>query len=183
MMGRGIRASAVEVLSLNIQSLLGTYNVLNGEVQRILASHGIELESDSSRRWYPLEAIIRSLEDIRERIGTHTLRAFGSQVPRMAILPPQVDTFEQILPLLNDAYRRNHRGEGDIGGYHYQPLKKNSGRLRSDNPYPCEFDQGLLDGFHARLPPRSSAFQLRIVHAPEGCRSRGAEACTYVLTW
>ena len=69
-MGRGIRASAVEVLSLNIQSLLGTYNVLNGEVQRILASHGIELESDGSRRWYPLEAIIRSLEDIREHIGT-----------------------------------------------------------------------------------------------------------------
>jgi len=182
-MRRGIRASDVEVLSINVHSLLGAFNLKEGEVQRILVSHGIEMTLDESRRWYPLEAIIRSLEDIRARIGTHTLRAIGHQVPRNSPLPSHVDSFVALLPLLNDTYRMNHRGEGDIGGYHYQPLQKNSARLRCDNPYPCEFDQGLLEAFHTRLPPKSSAFRLRIEHGPDGCRTEGAEACTYLLKW
>ncbi|ATB33795.1 hypothetical protein [Melittangium boletus] len=182
-MRRGIRASDVEVLSLNVHSLLGAFNLQEGEVQRILASHGVMMEPGDVRSWFPLEAIIRSLEEIRVRIGTQTLRAIGHQVPRNTVLPPHIESFVTILPLLNDTYRMNHRGEGDIGGYHYQPLEKNSAWLRCDNPYPCEFDQGLLEAFHARFPPKSNAFRLRIEHGPEGCRATGAEACAYLLKW
>jgi hypothetical protein len=51
-----------------------------------------------------------------------------------------------------------------------------------DNPYPCEFDEGLLDALTERFRP-PDAFFIRIEHEPGTCRQRGDKSCTYNLAW
>ena len=51
-----------------------------------------------------------------------------------------------------------------------------------DNPYPCEFDEGLLDAVTDRYRPKDSFF-IRLSHDPSGCRQRGDRRCTYLISW
>jgi hypothetical protein len=76
----------------------------------------------------------------------------------------------------------NHRGPGDIGGYHFQPVAPRHARLVCDNPYPCDMDQGLIEAFADKFRPKDS-LRVRIEHNGQGCRLRGDGACTYDVTW
>ena len=57
-----------------------------------------------------------------------------------------------------------------------------SGRMLCDNPYPCEFDEGLVDALTERHRP-PDAFFIRVTHAPGDCRQRGGTSCTYNVAW
>ncbi len=80
------------------------------------------------------------------------------------------------------AYHLNHRG-GEIGTYAYTQLTVRSGLMRCQNPFPCEFDQGILLGVARRHCPPDSAL-LQLPHRPgEPCRKHGKEVCEYLLEW
>ena len=172
--------SGIEVEGRVISTLIASVEVVRPEVQRILAAHGIS--AASPRPWYPLEDVLRCVADVQERVGLVTLRAVGQQVPRHTAYPPQLTTFPMALFHMNAAYQRNHRGPGNIGGYHHEPVDGESARMRCDNPYPCEFNQGVLEGLHARFAARG-ARRLRIEHDPASCRTQGGSSCLYHLKW
>ncbi len=179
-MAHVVQSSGIQVEGRVIGALIASVEIVRPEVQRILAVH--DISSARPRPWYPLEDILRCLADIQERVGLVTLRAIGQQVPRHTVYPPQLTTFPVALFNMNAAFQKNHQGPGDIGGYHHEPVDGESSRMRCDNPYPCEFNQGVLEGLHARFAPRG-ARRLRIEHDPSGCRSRGDASCLYHLKW
>jgi hypothetical protein len=110
------------------------------------------------------------------------VRAIGRRIPYSATLPPSIDSFEAGLRSMDEGYRLNHRGPGDIGNYRYQAAGPGAGRMLCDNPYPCEFDQGILEGMYERFRPEGST-GLRLSHEVWVCRERGARVCTYHLRW
>ncbi len=179
-MNRSMLASDVEVYGKSAQALVNAMEFLKLKAQRILATHGIE--SLEAEKWYPLQKVIASFDDILKQVGPHTTRAIGRAVPKSAAFPPSINTFESALLSLDQVYRMNHRGKGDIGSYRYQAGTGNTGRMMADNPYPCEFDQGLMEALFDRFQPKGS-FVLRIEHDPLGCRAKGARSCTYHLKW
>jgi hypothetical protein len=179
-MARVISAPQVEVQGHVVKALLDSVEIVRPEVLRILGTHGIT--ASSPRPWYPLADVLCCLRDVQARVGLVTVRAIGQQVPKHTAFPPHITSFAMALFQMNAAYRTNHRGEGDIGGYHHEPVDGQSSRMRCDNPYPCEFNQGVLESLHSRFSGRGS-LRLRIAHEPGGCRSRGDAACTYHLKW
>ncbi|PTL75993.1 hypothetical protein [Vitiosangium sp. GDMCC 1.1324] len=179
-MARSTRSDQVEVYGRSVQALLNAMEFFEFKAHRVLAAHGIEpLEPE---KWYPLPSVLDSFEDILKQVGPHTTRAIGHAVPENAVFPPGIHSFTSALAGLDAAYRLNHRGTGDIGGYHYHPETERTARMVCDNPYPCEFDLGLLEALYKRFKPKGSIL-LRIEHDGSGCRSTGAEACTYQLKW
>jgi hypothetical protein len=181
-MTRNTPSNHVEVYGQSVQAIINAMEFLKLKAQRVLASHGIQpLEPD---KWYPLQSVVESFNDILRQVGPHTTRSIGRAVPKSAVFPPAIASFESALASLDQAYRMNHRGSGDIGSYRYQNQAglERTGRMVCDNPYPCEFDQGIIEALYDRFQPEGS-FLLRIEHDPSGCRAKGARACTYHLKW
>lgn len=179
-MTRSTQGTSVEVYGRSVQAVVSAMEFLKLKAQRILATHGIE--SLQPEQWYPLQNVINSFEDILKQVGPHTTRAIGRAVPKSAVFPPAINSFESALLSLDQAYRMNHRGSGDIGSYRFIPGEGRSARMMADNPYPCEFDQGIMEALYDRFQPKGS-FVLRIEHEGTGCRAKGARSCTYNLKW
>jgi hypothetical protein len=48
-----------------------------------------------------------------------------------------------------------------------------------ENPYPCEFDRGILMGFAMRFEKLA-----RVLHDDRAaCRRAGGKSCTYTVAW
>lgn len=179
-MGRDTRTSDTEVMGNCLRALMESMAVMKWEARRLLSAHG--MADAQPGQWYPLPSVIHALDDIRTQVGPRTVRAIGHRTATYALVPTSLLVFPQFLADSDSIYRSNHRGSRGLGSYQYLGGTAASARLRCDNPYPCEFDQGLFEGFYARFTPPGS-FRLRIVHEPGGCRDQGGEACLYQLTW
>lgn len=179
-MGQDTRTSDAEVIGNSLRALMESMSVMKVEAQRLLRAHGIA--DAQPGQWYPLLSVIRALDDVRTQVGPRTVRAIGHRVATYALVPTRPLLFTHLIAGSDSIYRSNHRGSWGLGGYHPMGGTAASARLRCDNPYPCEFDQGLLEGFFERFTPPGS-FRLRLLHEPGGCRDQGGEACLYQLTW
>jgi hypothetical protein len=91
------------------------------------------------------------------------------------------------------AYHINHRKNGvplfdmnrgtmseGIGHYGYERIAgKNKIVSLCKNPYPCAFDHGILTAMARKFAPAA-----KVTHDDsKECRSKGADSCTYVITW
>ena len=74
----------------------------------------------------------------------------------------------------------NHRG-GDAGKYEYIKTGKNQAKVICTNPYPDEFDMGLLLGIVAKFMP-GKGVNIDIDETLP-TRSKGADSTTYLITW
>lgn len=179
-MSNPFKHSGVEVQSGTARALMEALGLLSQETRRILAEHGIP--SLVQQEWYPIQTLLKCLSDIRSQMGPYTLHSLGRLSAQHIAFLPTVGSFPAALASLDQAYQTRHRGQGNVGGYHSQPQGGRSARVRCDNPYPCEYDQGLLESLFERFPPQE-AFRLRFTHASGDCRTQGAPACLYQLHW
>lgn len=173
----------VEVLGQSILAMIGGMELLKARAQRILAENGIaKLEP---RAWYSMRNAIAAISSIEEKIGPVTMRAVGRKIPETARFPPELRTLEEALRSLDVAYQMNHRGQhaGNIGGYRYETAAVGrGGRMVCDNPYPCNFDHGIIEALSERFRPKEAVW-VRVEHGPQGCRQKGSSACTYQISW
>jgi hypothetical protein len=132
------------------------------------------------------------LDRIGRAFGGAALFEIGYSVPQHATFPPHVDGVLAALRSLDAAFHMNHRRDGavmfdpaagtmleGIGHYRCSELSPGRARCESTSVYRCEFDLGILSGLAGRFAPAAE-----VSHAPEGsCRGRGAESCTYLVSW
>jgi hypothetical protein len=50
------------------------------------------------------------------------------------------------------------------------------------NPYPCDFDRGIVEAMAGRFRPQGSVPVVRHDGA-QPCRKTGGESCTYLIRW
>jgi hypothetical protein len=180
-MNNRVIPSEVQVLGQSIMAMIGGMELLKSRAMKILADNGIpQLEPQG---WYPMRNALTAIKSIEEKIGPVTMRAVGRKVPEHAKFPPEITTLEQALLSLNVAYQMNHRGQhaGNIGGYRFDTAG-HGGRMVCDNPYPCNFDHGIIEALCERFRPKDSVW-VRVEHAPLGCRHKGGSDCTYLISW
>lgn len=143
-----------------------------------LAEYGIE--DPKPDEWYPQEAELNAFETIAEELEPHILDRLGGQIPEMAEWPDDIDGVEAALRSIDEAYRLNHRG-GDIGYYAFEPAGDRTARIECKNPYPCEFDRGLIRAVaQAHSPVESFVF---VEEPGETCRRHGDDVCRYIVHW
>jgi hypothetical protein len=173
-------AAKVEVNGGTVHAVVDGMGAFKTKALAILKENGIaDLRAES---WYSQQAWLNAFKAIAESIGPKTLYAIGQKIPENAKFPPGLDTIEKALSSLDAAYRANHRG-GDIGSYRAQATGPKSATLVCRNPYPCEFDHGLIHAVAQRFKPAGS-LAVKVTHdAAAPCRKQGADACTYLVTW
>jgi len=147
--------------------------------ETLLEKQGIK--NPTAAGWYPQQAWLNAFRDIAQGVGAKTLYQIGFSIPKSAKFPPGIGSIEQALESLDAAYHMNHRG-GEIGHYLYAQAGKNQGAITCRNPYPCDFDRGLIEAMVARFKPAGSF--PKVTHdAAKGCRAKQGDSCTYVISW
>jgi hypothetical protein len=144
-------------------------------------------------RWYLQQAWLRAFERIATEIGHGALYAIGLRIPENAAFPPWVKDIDGAIRSIDVAYHLNHRREGrvmfdpssgtmleGIGHYGYTRIAGQRTIVSEcNNPYPCDFDAGILAAMAKRFEKTAV-----VTHDRTGmCRNKGHDSCTYVVTW
>ena len=173
-----------EGVEVNGQSILSIVNALsNGQENRleILKKHGIDPAPD---KWYPQQAWLNAFKEISTVIGDHTVFLIGKSIPDNATFPPEINNLEMALNSIDQAYHMNHQG-GEIGHYkliEFDEINKTA-IMSCNNPYPSEFDRGIITTMARKFRPKSSLKSDVTLFNTKESRRRGAESCTYKITW
>jgi len=172
-------APKVEVNGETVLSVVQGLGAFRETGLKTLADCGIK--DPKPGHWYPQQAWLDAFKVIAGKMGASTLLAIGKTIPANAKWPPQVDTIEKALASIDVAYHMNHRG-GDIGYYRFETTGPKSGKMVCQNPYPSAFDQGLVTAVAQRFAPKGVFPSVKLDEtAPT--RRKGADACTFLVTW
>lgn len=166
-----------EHVEVNGQTILSTLAGVGEAVRPILDRYG--LSSLQPEEWYPQQAWLNVLKDIHDG-NFLNLVGIGMAIPENAKFPTEIDSIDSALKLLDTAYHMNHRN-GEIGHYHYQPVSEGAIDVICDNPYPSDFDYGIIYGLVKRFRPEGTEF--KVVREPSPCRKKGDDICIYHVLW
>ena len=170
---------SVQVNGQTVLSVMTGMGAFAGTASDILARHGIK--SPEAAGWYPQQAWLSAFQEIAKSIGPRTLNQIGKSIPNSAKFPPGIDNVEKALASLDVAYHMNHRG-GEIGRYGFTKTAERKGVMECRNPYPCDFDQGILEAIVRRFMPAGSVPTIRH-DASKPCRAKQGDSCTYQISW
>lgn len=130
---------------------------------------------------------------ILAKVGESAIRKMGATIPENAAFPPWVKDVESGIKALNIAYHMNHMKNGKImynqdthaltDGIGDILYKKTAGKneiiVECRNPYPCSFELGIITAMASKFEALS-----KVVHDDsKPCRKKGADSCTYIITW
>ncbi|MBU1118825.1 hypothetical protein KKH43_03015 [Patescibacteria group bacterium] len=161
---------------------------------RILSENGID--DPVPNEWYSQEEWLSAFKQIAENIGPHTLFAIGRSIPKNAEFPSEIDDIEKALASIDVAYHMNHKIDGEpmfnekdgsmkegIGHYTFKKTGDKQAEVICDNPYPCDFDKGIVKEMAQRFKPEDSLL-VKVEHdETDECRKKGDKVCTYTVTW
>lgn len=168
----------VEVYGQSILAVLKALDAGQEFRQKILAKHGIIVEPE---KWLPQQSWLNAFREISETIGQRTLFMIGKAIPEYAEFPPDINTLEQAL---NTAYHMNHRN-GEIGHYQvasFDEIKKEA-IMVCKNPYPSEFDRGIITSLLRQFKPKLSFKYEVILGTSKETRINGGDSCTFRIVW
>ena len=164
-----------------LKSFLAAFGpyVKRGE-QVLIKKFGISELKGGETDFYPLTLFLNAMDEFQKQMGRDFMRKIGREIYSNAVFPPDIDTMAKGMAMVNQAYYMNHETTpGEIGGYNWTLSSDNSGVMVCDNPYPCSFDFGIMEGLAMQLAPEA-----KIVHDDEKeCRHKGGNTCSYTVEW
>jgi hypothetical protein len=167
----------VEVLGAALQSF---FDAAGHNIQPILDKYG--LTEVDPQEWYPQQWVLELYQEVaRHESSSLNLVSIGMRIPEVAAFPPDLDSLEAALMMLDAAYHMNHRG-GDTGYYRATPIGPKHFSVECRNPYPSDFDYGIIYAVVKRFKPAGTAFVVQ--RDEEGpSRQKGDDYCTFDVTW
>ena len=147
--------------------------------------------------WYSQQQWLDAFRLVSEKVGEKILFEIGRSIPENAQFPPDINDIEVALQSIDIAYHMNHKNkEGKvlynpsrtkdevmlegIGHYAYEKtLGKKEAIITCENPYPCDFDRGIIIAMAQRF--KKNATVLHDESKP--CRKKGVGSCTYIVKW
>ena len=155
-----------------------------------------EVRDPQKDEWYPQQSWLNAFKTIAERIGPNTLYNIGTKIPENAKWPPNVDTIDKALGSIDIAYHMNHQIDNEmlfnpntgemkegIGHYGFELLKENKVKMVCNNPYPCDFDRGIITNTAVIFNKNKDQYP-SVLHDDSGsCRKNGDNACNYIVSW
>lgn len=180
----------IEVNGQTINSFLDALKEDQDEIVMILKNCKInDINLDS---WYLITDWLKAFKKITDDIGQKTLFTIGKSILDNALLPPNINEIHSALALIDVAYHMNHRINGEvmfnpsngemlegIGNYKYKKISENTGIMIADNPYPCEFDRGIIISMARRFKPLVQV----VLDTTKQNRNDGGESSTYLISW
>lgn len=187
---------AIEVTRAGVKVVVDGFRGFTLLAHEIMISEGMGSDDGEGNlvlpagAWLNLRKYLNALRRIEQEIGAQVLIDGGQTVIKHADFPPTITDVHSVFGSADIAYHMNHRRNGELlfnpatgamqeGIGHWKASKEGDRKasLTSDTPYPCGYDHGIALGMAQRFAPNA-----RLTHGP-GCRSKGAESCTYHVTW
>lgn len=172
-------SSGVEVNGETVMAIVDGLGIFKNTALKILEENGISNPVKGS--WYLQQAWLNSFKEIAETIGQRTLMEIGTKIPDNAIFPSGIENIEKALAAIDIAYHLNHRG-GEIGSYKFEKLGEGTVKITCNNPYPCNFDKGIIFAMANKYKPENVFVNLDHVETAP-CRNKGDDSCTYIVKW
>ncbi|MEO1054139.1 MAG: hypothetical protein AAFX87_26105 [Bacteroidota bacterium] len=172
-------APNVEVNGETVLTTINSFpNFMRTMALKMLQECGINDPQPES--WYCQKAWLNSFREIAKKYGGHTLFEIGKKIPANAKFPPQIDNIEKALASIDVAYNMNHRN-GDIGFYKmvYHDRTNKTIKMHCKNPYPCDFDRGIITTM-ARKFEKSVSVEL---DRSKPSRNEGADDSWYIVSY
>ncbi|MFC1850520.1 hypothetical protein ACFL27_10045 [candidate division CSSED10-310 bacterium] len=182
----------VEVNGQTVLSLvdrMGTYKTLFLEY---LSQNGIV--DPQPEAWYSQQDWLNAFRDIAGNLGGGVLKLIGRKIPENAQWPSEIQTIKQGLASIDVAYHLNHRIGGKllfdpwlghmsegIGHYMFHDKGATLVWITCDNPYPCDFDFGIVEAIAKKFSPPGKF--VRVKHGEDACRKDGHIHCNYMVKW
>lgn len=168
-------ANGIEVNGQTVISVVEGMEHSREKALQILTNYGIS--NPTKEEWYSQQSWLNAFKEIADNIGPYALYCIGVKIPENARFPKDVDSLEKALKSIDIAYHMNHRG-GEIGYYKFNKSEDGSMHFICNNPYPCEFDRGIIEGISRK---HINAEQLIFVKHDDSapCRNKGGDSCTY----
>lgn len=169
----------VEVNGQTVLSVVNAFpEALQSRGEEILSENGIENPEEDE--WYPQEDWLGAFDDLYDKMGERTLRQVGKIIPQSAEWPPGTEDVVDGVESIDTAYHMNHQG-GEIGNYSVVEVDDDRGMVlvECDNPYPCQFDQGILEGVSSEF----SDTHINVKEIGTECREDGGDACLYEVKY
>ncbi|MDY6935046.1 MAG: hypothetical protein SVZ03_12600 [Spirochaetota bacterium] len=184
----------VEVNGETVLSIVAGMGVMHDLALSILLKNGID--NPKQGEWYSQQNWLNAFKQILKEIGFNTLFSIGKKIPENANFPPEINSLETALKGIDVAYHMNHRLFGEqlfdpntgnmkegIGHYNYKKIDETKAMMVCDNPYPCDFDRGIIEAMTKRFKPQGSII-ISVTHDDSAqCRKEGANSCTYIVDW
>ncbi len=183
----------VEVNGQTVLSIVAGMDTFREIALEILESKGISCPKEND--WYLQQSWLDAFKEIAENVGEYTLMEIGRQIPENADWPPQVNSIETALSSIDIAYHMNHRIKGSImfdpqngsmleGIGHYAFSQDSERRITMicDNPYPSDFDKGIIESAANKFKTKGDRIRVATDSASPS-RKKGADSCTYIVTW
>ncbi len=159
-------------------TMLSINQAIGAKALPVLEKYGIQDINPES--WYPQQTYLNAFREI-DKMGFFNMVSIGMRIPDLALFPP-IENVHEALSLLNTAYQMNHR-HGDIGEYHYEKVSRHEALLVCRNPYPSDFDYGLIYRLVQKFLPHDSKGAVVIRDEGSPTRKKGADSCTYIVRW
>jgi len=188
----------IDVYGSSIDAIVDAFKLFPSIALKRLASQGIGttnafgdvvIDRDG---WYSQAAWLAAFEGIATTVGTRALFQIGQNVPKHAVFPPSVKDIRAGVASIDVAYHMNHRKNGKpmfdpatgkkatgIGRYGMTDAGDRKVTSVCENPYPCDFDRGVLTAIATRF--EKTARVIHDDHAP--CRKAAADSCTFHVVW
>ena len=172
----------IKVNGNTVLSVVNSISAGSETRKEILSNHGIV--DPQGDEWYDQQAWLDAFREIGEEIGPNTLFNIGKSIPEHAAFPPEIDCLEKALSAIDIAYKMNHT-KGDIGYYKLVSYDRENRKavMECKNPYPSEFDRGIITTMLRRFKPADSYKQSVVLDESQPSRVDGADSCTYLVSW
>jgi len=181
----------VEVYGAVVLSVVDGMGDFKTRAEGILAQHGIRRPQPEG--WYPQQAWLDSFETISEKSGPRTLFAIAKKIREAVEWPDWINSLATGMAAIDLNYHLRHRLNGQpmlnertgemtegIGHYEFKGLTgETSAVMVCNNPYPSEFDRGILTAMGRRFKPN---LEVRL-DTTQPTRAEGADSCTYLIAW
>jgi hypothetical protein len=172
-------SSSVEVNGETVLSIVAGMAFATNRAQRILAAH--KIDDPKPGHWYRQQDWLDAFKEIADILGPNTLYQIGMKIPEQAKFPPTIDSVEKALSAINQAYQMNHRG-GEIGSYEFHPTGAGTGKVVCRNPYPSDFDRGIIHAMASRFAPNRMHVKVEL-DSSQPTRKTGGDTCTFLVAW
>ncbi len=163
------------------QVVLTTIEAMGERVYPLLQKHGIEnVHADG---WYPQQPFLDFFREVAQGDfgSVLDLVSIGMKIPDLAYWPEGIRTIEDALFSIGEAYQMNHEG-GEIGFYEAFQTGEREIEVTCQNPYPCDFDYGLIYNTAKLYQPGDGHVMVTHAHTGE-CRKLGGDSCVYIVNW
>ncbi len=161
----------------------GRFKVAEDTLKNIVKKF-LNIDKIEQEKWYPQKKWLEALKFIHENIGPNTIFILGKSITTNEIFPEEIQNLEQALNSIDIAYHQNHRN-GEIGYYKLVDFdySHNVALFECKNPYPDEFDKGILTGVLRKFLPENSLEHSVEIDTTKPYRRQGADSTFYIIKW